>query len=298
MLINNLFELEYFNQWLIEKKQLAESTRQAYKNMLTGFLTKNSDLESLETYNNYIIKYGIKKRGQAIYHALKLFVEYKIEDRNKRTEIIQNLIKPPMQSTRIFERKYLEETEILNIINNMLEHRHKMISLIQQLTGVRAGDLMRLKRHQITPELYEGKNVLKIVIHGKGNKRNVVYIHEETAQKLLIDFLIINYSEYALLDVKRIRKKMDDGFKFKRLIDANYKAYMRDLKQAMYKVGLNPEDFASHDYRRCYARRVWTKYKDLQVLQNMLNHANPATTMLYLQQSGLKNIDYHKELQR
>ena len=73
--------------------------------------------------------------------------------------------------------------------------------------------------------------------------------------------------------------------------------YYKDLKQAMYKLGIDSKSFATHDYRRCYARRVWTKYKDVHVLQELLNHQNPATTMRYLKQSGMQNIDYHKEMQ-
>ena len=42
---------------------------------------------------------------------------------------------------------------------------------------------------------------------------------------------------------------------------------------------------------------LWESWKDIQVLQNLLNHAEPTTTMRYLQQSGLKNIDYSREMQ-
>ena len=65
----------------------------------------------------------------------------------------------------------------------------------------------------------------------------------------------------------------------------------------MYKLGIDVTAFATHDFRRCYARRVWTRYKDVHVLQELLNHVNPATTMRYLKQSGMQNIDYHKEMQ-
>jgi site-specific recombinase XerD len=77
----------------------------------------------------------------------------------------------------------------------------------------------------------------------------------------------------------------------------NYTHYWQDLKEAMQSCGVNFNDWATHDMRRAFARRAWSRYKDIHVLQGLLHHANPATTMRYLEQSGLANIDYHYDMQ-
>jgi site-specific recombinase XerD len=82
-----------------------------------------------------------------------------------------------------------------------------------------------------------------------------------------------------------------------KMIRLNYYWYWRDLKQALLRNGIKREDFATHDLRRCFARRAWEKYKDIHVLQGLLHHKNADTTLRYLAQSGLKNIDYLREMQ-
>jgi site-specific recombinase XerD len=77
----------------------------------------------------------------------------------------------------------------------------------------------------------------------------------------------------------------------------NYDEYWKDLKMALQSCGYAPKDFATHDMRRCFARRVWERYKDIHVLQSMLNHSDPKVTLKYLEQSGLKNVDYHYDMQ-
>ena len=228
---------------------------------------------------------------------MKSFIEYYIEDAGSRAILIDNLIKPEIPSNIKRERKYLEEDEIIGIINNMKHMKHKIIALIQDLTGVRAGDVFRIRRGNIIPEIYEDKNVLRVIIEGKGKKRNVVFIHDDMIQTLIIDYIVknVNDTDYYFIDHKR--RILDINYRDRKLQISNYKKYYKDLKQAMYKLGIDAKSFATHDYRRCYARRAWTKYKDVHVLQELLNHQNPATTMRYLKQSGMQNIDYHKEMQ-
>ncbi len=58
------------------------------------------------------------------------------------------------------------------------------------------------------------------------------------------------------------------------------------------------EDFATHDFRRNFARKVWLKYKNLIILQKILGHNDPRTTTRYLNMEGLDLIEVHKEMQK
>lgn len=297
MFFDNSFDIYLFEQFLREKRNLAESSLYIYISTATKFLVECKDPTNIEDYNRFIIKYAIKQRSNYYYSVLKAFIEYKIADKGLMASMIESLIKPQLDRTIKRERTYLTEKQIIDIINNIRKPKHKIIALIQDLTGVRAGDVLTVKRGDIIPEVYDGKAVLKIIIEGKGSKRNVIYIHDEVIQVLIIDFLVNNYisPDYYFLEIFNVSKSTD--FVERRRVMANYMRYYRDLKQAMYVAGVSAKDFATHDYRRCYARRVWTKYKDLHVLQELLNHVNPATTMRYLKQSGMQNIDYHRQMQ-
>jgi integrase len=295
MLFDDAFDLYLFDQYLIEKKNLSEYSRKLYVEAVERFLAEYKP-DNIDHYNDFLIKLTIKKRGYYYYSALKAFIEYKIEDAGTKAKMIDSLVKPNIQQTTKTERKYLEETEIIDIVNHMSKTKHKVIALIQVITGLRAGEVISIRRGDIVPEIYENNNVLKIIVTGKGNKRNVVHIHDNFIQALVLDYIVKNpiHPEYYFIETST---RVFKDYEHSRIVRTNYHKYYADLKRAMFKVGLNHKDFATHDYRRCFAQRVWTKYKDLKVLQDLLNHANPATTMRYLKHSGMSTIDYHKSMQ-
>lgn len=295
MFIKNSFEPSLFEQWLREKRDVKESTMYLYVLAVTKFISEYDDLENLDNYNKFLIKHSIRKKIYHYYAALKRFIEYKITDISLRHKMTEGLIKIEQNQNKR-ERKYLEEKEIISIINNLAKTKHQIIAIIQETTGVRAGDVIKIKRGNIIPEIYEGTNVLKIIIYGKGDKQNVIYIHDNNIQTIIIEYIIKNFIDEEYYFMEKRKGKYND-FLEERTYLRNYKLYYKDTKYAIQKAGYNLEDFSTHDYRRCFARRVWTKYKDLHVLQELLNHANPSTTMIYLKTSGLKNIDYHKEMQ-
>lgn len=295
-ILNGLFEPYFFEEWLREKRNLADSTMSYYVSVITNFLYKYNEV-SLNNINEYIIDHAIRNRQSAVYSILKAFVQYKFKDVGERNQIIENMIRPPIRHSAKQERAYLSEDEIVKVINNLKKPKHKIVGLIQDLTGVRAGDVMRIRRGNIIPEIYDGENVLKIVIYGKGDKRNVVYVHDTIGQELIINYIIKNRhsDDYYFMEFNERNK--DKKFRDNSVFHSNYVSYYRDLKQSLARAGFEHKSFATHDYRRCYARRVWDKFKDLHVLQELLNHENPATTMRYLKHSGLKNIEYHKQMQ-
>lgn len=297
MLFKNAHLVIGFDDYLQEKHKLVDATRYYYVKSLEFFLLDDPNLEDINDYNKFLIKHSIKKRNISLFYVFRAFIKYYIKDANTRNSMLESMIKPEVPNTIKRERRYLNEKEIVAVINNIKQIKHKIIALIQDMTGARAGDVIRIPHGDIVPEIYEHKNVLKIIITGKGSKRNVVYIHDEIVQKLIMDYIVknVNFTGYYFMEQRQ--RSRDKSYKERKLYKANHMAYYRDLKQALDKTGIDVKDFATHDYRRCYARRVWNRYKDVQVLQELLNHQDPSTTMRYLKQSGLKNIEYHKQMQ-
>ena len=290
-----------FQQYLESKKQLAPSTLNLYVGGLTLFLKTDPEIDNIDDYNRFIIKTCIKKRCTHFYTILYDYIDFKIEDNSLRKQLMDSLIKPNPRNDIIRERKYLTEEQILDIINNLQEMKHRIIALIQTLTGVRAGDILRIKKGNISPEMYQGKNVIRISVTGKRQKRNVIYIHDEVAQNLIINYISNytkeTYNEYYFIELGHLKNKKGNIDSEFRMYTMNYNQYWWDLKQSLNTCGIHKEDFATHDFRRCFARRAWERYKDIHVLQGLLNHKRADTTLRYLDQSGLKNIDYHRDLQ-
>jgi len=296
----NDMDIGLFKRWLENKGTLAESTIMVYTGSVGRFLAGSPDIENIEDYNSFLIKVAIKKRCSHYYSALKAFIEFKIEDANTRSKIIENMIRPKERLDIMRERRYLKKGKILQVINNLEREKHRIVSLIQLLTGVRAGEILKLKQGSIMPEEYNERPTLKIIITGKRQKRNVIFIHDSLAQKIIWNY-ITSYKPriegYYFLELGKLKNRVGNIENENKLVIMNYHWFWEDLKQALNTVGVDKDDWATHDFRRCFARRVWDKYKDIHVLQGLLHHSDPKTTLRYLEHSGLKNVDYHFEMQ-
>ena len=289
----NMMDIPLFGEWLRDKKHLADSSIYAYSIAVGAFLKKTPDLLNLNDYNDFLVKCSIKKRTTYAYAALKNYIEFKSGDASVKNRLFEGLVKPKIPDDLKRERKHLSEEQNFEV-TNLLQPKHRIISIIQHLTGVRAGDIMRIKRGSITTDIYKEKVVLKLIITGKRTKRNVVYIHDEIAQELIMDYITTHYHHDDFYFLEKSRMKTDIAIKNDyNLYMRNYWRFWVDLKQALQSCGISKEDFATHDFRRCFARRAWEKYKDIHVLQSLLNHRDPKVTLRYLEQSGLQNIDYH-----
>ena len=293
------YDVILFKQFLEEKKGLAPSSVYTYIKSLEKFLVTDPNLYELEDYNTFLIEMTVKKRCGHFYSVIKAFIEYKITDATTRTKLVTGLIRPKERYDTVRERVHLDQDKILDLINYLDNHKHRIIALIQMLTGVRAGDVLRMKSDTIVPETYKDMPVLRLNIVGKGRKRNTVFIHDEVSQKIIMEYIINRNSidGYYFLEQGKYKNRRGNVHDENSMVKMNYLWFWEDLKQALHTAGINKELFATHDFRRCFARRAWEMKSDIHRLQSLLNHSNPATTLRYLEQSGLKNIDYHREMQ-
>jgi len=292
-------DVPFFEEYLREKKNLKDSSIYQYIQVIGRFLATQPNVEELKDYNEFLIKYSIKKRNSHYYSILKTYIEWKITDSSLKNRLLAGLVLPPIRRDVAHERRYLPEEKILEIINHLNSNKHRIIALIQTVTGVRAGDILRLKKGGIVSEIYNEQTITRLNIVGKGDKRNVVPIYDKVVQSMIWDY-ILNYpgaDDYYFLTLGTMKRRYGGGTEYK-LYSMNYHWYWEDLNQALQAANISKEDFATHDFRRCFARRAWEKWHDVERLRRVLNHSNVATTMGYLDQSGLKSMDLHKELQR
>lgn len=298
-MIGNTLEVPLFEEHLRDR-HLAETTIFVYVSTLKQFLEKNPNVENIEDYNRFLIEHSIEKRTYNHYYALKLYIKWKTEDNKLKKELLRNLlvIKPRYDIKR--ERRHLPDDKLMMLINGLEHKKHKVISVIMMFTGIRAGDILRLKKGRIVIEEYDDKKVMKLSIIGKGKKQRPVHIHNSEVIDYILDYITTNinsYGDYYFLQYQKRKKCRQKVRRANHLIGTNYQYFWKDLRESLIRLGYNAKDFSTHDFRRCFARKVWEKWKDVYVLQNMLGHRDPKVTFRYLRQSGLQNIDYYKELQ-
>ncbi len=307
-MIKNITELFSFRVWLRDVRRLSESSIYVYFHTLKLFFIEAENLNDIESYNIFLAKYTHKKRSTHYYSVLKAYIEYKFQNNPKvKDEFLKVLLKPKRYKDIKMERKYLPDEKLMEIINHM-DDRHRLIAFIQILTALRAGDVLSLRREYISHEMYDGKPTLRLSTIGKGDKRTIVYLFDPTAIALVIKYVekydeIIKaphnfYKDYIFLTYDFEREYENDEQTLFFMKKNNYLIYLIDLRKAIDASGIvNKKFFSTHDFRRCFARNVWETYKDVDLLQRALNHEDASTTLRYLRQSGLRNIDIFKQMQ-
>jgi len=284
-----------FKQYLDEVKNLAPSTINVYYKSLERFLKNDPEIDDLNAYNEFLTKYSEKRRCYHYYSTLKLYINWKLTDINTKKRIIETMFKPKLQDPET-DRVHLKEKKLLEVINNLKEKKHRVIALLQMFTGARAGDILRMKRGSIISENDEKLVILRLNIIGKRKKLQPKVIYDEVMQQVILDYILVKfgYEDYYFLNVSKHRCERDENS----LLQMNYQWYWADLKQALGMSGVNPKMFATHDFRRCFSREIWNKFdKDISVLQKVLDHNDPKTTMRYLRISGIGTKEIYKKMQ-
>ena len=190
----------------------------------------------------------------------------------------------------------------MRIINNIISPKHQLIAWIQKVTGVRAGDVLRTKKEQIRFGLYkvnenESVPIMEISFIKKGDKVSKIPIFEFRLIEQIKQYLKMLPPDedyvFSQRDVVNEYNKNDD----RKVMKRNYNLYWNDLKQACKKCGFETNQFATHDWRRNFANKVWVdvlKKTDIVALQRALGHAHIETTTAYLRQSGMESQEIFK----
>ena len=304
-------EIVEFIDWLRDFKGLSLATINKYNTTIKSVISEINDLNNIDEYNWCIVKHTHKNRSNYYYSVIKSYIMFKYRNNiKKRQEFLESLIQPKNFKSIKVQRKYLADDKIIEILNNIEDERFKIITLIQILTAARAGDILRLRRCNINFEEYEKKQTIRLSIYGKGDKLNVVYIFDTVAIGMITDYLskydtdkekniLFNefHDDFVFLKYSKLNNNKENYDLFT-IRNYNYFMYWHSINKAIDTSGVvDKKFFSTHDFRRCFARKTWEKYKDVDLLKRVLNHEDASTTLRYLKQSGLQNIDIFKEMQ-
>lgn len=288
-----------FEEWL-KTRDLREGSVYMYVSAVKKFLfeasRKELAIDKIDTYNDFIFEHSIKKRSNYMYDALKLFIKHYYEKDGKTSgALIRALIKPKVVDPKKHIH-YLDDDTREQVIKLIKDYKHRIMARVQNYTGVRAGDILRLKRGTISYEAYQDKVVvMRIDFEGKGGRNFIKWIFDPKVQMEIDLFLKGNLidTEYYFLERRTSRYYAPTFYNH---VYNNYQRYLKDLKQALDFYGIEYKQWATHDFRRAFARNVWNQTRDPIVLKEMLNHAQFDTTLRYLRGSGLQSKDVYFQL--
>ena len=167
-----------------------------------------------------------------------------------------------------------EEMEVIRDSCGSL--RDKAIIDLLASTGMRVGELVRLKRDDIDFEARE------CIVHGKGNKQRRVYFDAKTKIHLQ-DYLAQRIDQSASLFVSL-------NAPFKPLNISGVESRLRDIGRGSIGIRLHP-----HKFRRTMATRAIDKGMPIEQVQVLLGHSKIDTTLRYamVDQQNVKR-SHHK----
>jgi len=298
-------ELGLFTMYMRDRG-LHQSTVQIYTSIVQRFLVSNPNIEKLEDYNNFLIKHAVKKSQYNYPYALMKFIEYIIEDTKLKNELTKGLIRRPLKDKQK-DGVRLTTEQIKDVIHNIALDKYKLIAKLQFETGVRANDIISgMTTKNIHEDTENEKRILRLRLQTKGSKMVNVILRD---QKLIDELLY-----YSKLHSKRIiipQENIDDEFvflsppkksegRYNSFFIANtvYNGYWKHIKKALNICNIDYKDWATHDFRRNFARVLYKKSgHDLELLKNALNHSRLDTTIKYVKSSPEEVQEMIKRIQ-
>jgi integrase len=306
---SHISDIGFFDEYL-KGKGIAESTRSGYCGTVSRFLKSDPDIDDAEPYIDFLVKSSIKKRGYSFQYALKHYIRFKLSDNKKlAVDIIEKIddrnikMKDPVKYKDV---KRLTDDEIVSIIGNLKNEKHRIMGYIMFETGLRCGDVLRISREGFfwenyngSLDEYRGKKILGLNLISKGDRVRTVWIANESVAQVVYDFVTSHDydTDFVFIEArKRPRGIMNLSTEY-HLRDYNYKLFWEDIKQSMLELNIDKNRFSTHGFRRNFAKKEWDLSKDLTALKDMMGHRDVNTTLRYLKSYGEDTKDRFLKLQ-
>ena len=293
------------NQWLLAnyldylrvEKGLAENTVVNYEYDLTDFLAyvKNHNI-SLQAVNRdlimaYLLHIQEGKQVSTIARkitAIKSFFRFLALEEILAQDVGQNLETPKLgkRYPHILTVEQMEKLLSLPDTVTAIGSRDKAMFEVLYATGMRISEMLNLTLNDVNMEMHF------IRCFGKGGKERIVPIGKYALTSLE---QYLNDARWELLSHKKSgsRTARDLGIVF---VNAHgnplsRQGFWKILKQYAASIGLE-QDVTPHTFRHSVATHLLENGADLRVVQELLGHANIATTQLYthLTQGRLRTV--------
>lgn len=246
----------------LELRRYANSTVKTYVTFFELFINFHKDVELKALDENDIrvfLQHLIQKKhsnsyvNQAI-NAIKFYYEVVLGMPNRFYEIER-----PRKESKL--PKVISKEEILSIIENTNNIKHRCIVQLLYGSGLRRSELLNLKLHDI-----DSKRMLVRVVGSKGNKDRLTLL-----------------SKTALNDLRKYYTKYEPHiylFEGKKGIKYSGASVLKIVKTAAEKARIRTT-VTPHILRHSFATHLLESGTDLRQIQVLLGHGSTKTTEIY-----------------
>ncbi|MDC0577059.1 tyrosine recombinase XerC [Gammaproteobacteria bacterium] len=272
-------EIQKFLSYLESVKQYSKHTISGYKRDLTklsGYLL-NIDIEDWQSVNEHELRTFVnseRRRGlsprsiQRVLSTSRSFFEYLLVEGVIKLSPAQNINSP--KSAQLLP-KAMDADLVQRLLdfkpNGLIQVRDKAIAELLYSSGLRLSEVCTLDVQDL--ELKE--RVCRVT--GKGNKMRVVPVGKKAIQAIR-DWLIhrkeLKHSKSSSSEAMFLNNKG------KRISARSIQLRLEKLCAQRGLPGINP-----HMLRHSFASHVLESSGDLRAVQEMLGHADIATTQIY-----------------
>ena len=293
-----LREITAFGQYLVFERGLAANTRSAYETDLRSaaeFLFENkkitrwaqADRDMLLDYLDDLRDRGLESATAARHLiALKMLFRYLKSD-----ELVPVDITEVMESPRLWKilPDFLSESETVALLkafpvksDDPLEVRNRTILELLYSSGLRVSEAAGLELKNIDLE----QEMIRVT--GKGSKTRLVPVGKPALRALK------NYLENARPLLAEKNPSSPHLFLSFRGRTIDRERIWQVVKLAAQRAGID-KSIHPHTLRHSFASHLLANGADLRAIQEMLGHANIATTEIYTHIDRSKLASIHKK---
>ncbi|MBQ4875102.1 MAG: tyrosine recombinase XerD [Rickettsiaceae bacterium H1] len=285
--------IDLFLEMISSEKNLSLNTTENYIRDLKQFsVFVKHDLcevkvEDIQKYLSdlYIRHYSAKTISRKI-STLRTFFKFLYNDGIIPNNPTLNIDHPKKDFTL---PKILNTEEIKILFNTTKKDESKngiRINLILEIlysTGMRVSELLNLKLQEVIT-LIKNRDEPFLIIKGKGNKERITILNDSAINSLkrYVESLIVNSA--WLFPGEGKKRIIDKPMSRQRLGQL--------LKELAIKAGISPKKISPHVIRHSFATHLLENGMDVRVIQELLGHADIATTQIYthVNKNRLKEI--------
>lgn len=284
--------IEDFINYCVFEKGLSDKTKESYQYDLGIYKTflLNKNINQVQHILTSDIEDFLKKRSvmeekvSTIAHNLtviKNFHLYLYKTKIVKVDVSESISRPKLQK-KIPQVVSIEDIDrLLDIkLNTVFDYRNKAMIELMYGAGLRVSELISL-------DVYDLDFINCIIrIKGKGSKERIVPLGEYSIYYLKLylekrDTMLKKISCNALFLNNHGKRMTRQGF-------------FKNLKAILKKQDLD-ENISPHTLRHSFATHLLKKGADLRSIQELLGHADIATTKIYTHVSDDKvSQDYKK----
>lgn len=283
--------LDSFLDYISLEKGLSKHTQNAYQNDLNQFfifLNKNKITSIHRIKRKMILDHLLNLKDEGISTrtiarhivSIKIFVRYLIQEGLLSEDPTETMESPRLWKILPDTLSIDEVNQMLNFSDNSSKHslRNKCIVELLYATGLRVSELSTLTIDSIKKE----DRYIRVI--GKGMKERIIPIGEKT---------INNIEEYKFKERQLYNCNNTIKYLF---LSQQSKPLSRQrlwqiIKNYTIKIGIT-KNVSPHTLRHSFATHLLQNGAPIRVIQEMLGHADIATTQVYthIDRDRLKNV--------